>query len=128
MIGELKNLKVLNLSGSNIRQLPKEIEQLTDLKLLDLTNCSKLEVIPPNVLSNLKKLEELYMKRSFDEWEIEEQSMERRNARISDLDHLSNLTTLQIKIPNVKILSKFLFLENLERYEILIGNDWDWDW
>jgi hypothetical protein len=62
MIGELKNLKVLNLSGSKIRQLPKEIEQLTDLKLLDLTNCSQLEVIPPNVLSNLKKLEELYMK------------------------------------------------------------------
>jgi hypothetical protein len=53
--------------------------------------------------------------------------MERRNARISDLDHLSHLTTLQIKIPNVKILSKFLFLENLERYEILIGNDWRWD-
>jgi Leucine-rich repeat (LRR) protein len=127
MIGELKNLKVLNLSGSNIRQLPKEIEQSTEIKLLDLTNCSKLEVIPPNVLSNLKKLEELYMKRSFDKWEIEEQSMERRNARISDLDNLSNLTTLQIKIPNVKILSKFLFLENLERYEILIGNNWDWD-
>ena len=128
MIGELKNLKVLNLTGSMIRQLPKEIEQLTDLKLLDLTDCSRLRVIPPNVLSNLKKLEELYMKGSFDEWEIEEQSMERRNARISDLDHLSHLTTLQIKIPNVKILSKFLFLEKLERYEILIGNDWDWDW
>uniref|UniRef100_A0A2N9FYF0 Uncharacterized protein n=1 Tax=Fagus sylvatica TaxID=28930 RepID=A0A2N9FYF0_FAGSY len=38
MIGELKNLNALSLSGSNIRQLPKEIEQLTDLKLLDLTN------------------------------------------------------------------------------------------
>uniref|UniRef100_A0A2N9F9P7 Uncharacterized protein n=1 Tax=Fagus sylvatica TaxID=28930 RepID=A0A2N9F9P7_FAGSY len=127
MIGELKNLKVLNLAGSNIRQLPKEIEQLTDLKLLDLTECYHLKVIAPNVLSNLKKLEELYMKRSFDEWETEEQGMERSNARISDLYHLCNLTTLQIKIPNVKILSKFLFLENLERYEIVIGNDWYWD-
>ena len=127
MIGELKSLKVLNLSGSKIRQLPKEIEQLTDLKLLDLTGCSGLKVIPSNVLSNLKRLEELYMKESFDEWEIEEQGMERSNARISDLDHLSHLTTLQIKIPNVKILSKLLFLENLERYEILIGNNLSWD-
>jgi hypothetical protein len=128
MIGELKNLNALRLSDSHIRQLPKEIERLTNLKLLDLTGCYRLKVIPPNVLSNLNKLEELYMKESFDEWEIEEQGMERRNARISELDRLSNLTTLQINIPNVKILSKFLFLENLERYEILIGNDWIWYW
>jgi hypothetical protein len=57
----------------------------------------QLEVIPPNVLSNLKKLEELYMKRSFNQWEIEEQYMERRNARISDLDHLSTLDHLTNK-------------------------------
>ncbi|KAF3434380.1 hypothetical protein FNV43_RR25483 [Rhamnella rubrinervis] len=51
IIGELKNLKILDLSGSNIEELPKEIGQLTRLRLLDLKYCSKLKVIRPNIIS-----------------------------------------------------------------------------
>ena len=127
IIGELKNLKALTLSGSNIKRLPIEIGQLTNLKLLDLKGCTKLEVIPPNVLSNLKRLEELYMKRSFNQWQVDGEITKKNNTRVSELDHLSLLTTLCIHIPNAKILPKALFFEKLERYEILIGNDWDWD-
>ncbi|XP_050277819.1 disease resistance protein At4g27190-like [Quercus robur] len=128
IIGELKNLKALTLSGSNIKQLPIEIGQLTHLQLLDLKRCTRLVVIPPNVLSNLKRLEELYMKSSFNQWQVDGESTERNNTRVSELDYLSLLTTLCIHIPNAKILPKALFFEKLERYEILIGNNWDWDW
>ncbi|XP_030959735.1 probable disease resistance protein At4g27220 [Quercus lobata] len=127
IIGELKNLKALILSGSNIKRLPIEIGQLTYLQLLDLKRCTELEVIPPSVLSNLKRLEELYMKSSFNQWQVDGESTERNNARVSELDHLSLLTTLCIHIPNAKILPKALLFEKLERYEILIGNDWKWD-
>ncbi|KAF3965045.1 hypothetical protein CMV_010738 [Castanea mollissima] len=125
IIGELKNLKALTLSGSNIKQLPIEIGQLTHLQLLDLKRCTRLEVIPPNVLSNLKRLEELYMKSSFNKWQVDGESTERNNTRVSELDYLSRLTTLCIHIPNAKILPKASLFEKLERYEILIGNDWD---
>ncbi|KAM4087566.1 hypothetical protein ACB094_07G003900 [Castanea mollissima] len=128
IIGELKNLKALTLSGSNIKQLPIEIGQLTRLQLLDLKRCTRLEVIPPNVLSNLKRLEELYMKSSFNKWQVDGESTERNNTRVSELDYLSHLTTLCIHIPNAKILPKASLFEKLERYDILIGNDWDGHW
>ncbi|KAM3693700.1 hypothetical protein ACJW31_07G003400 [Castanea mollissima] len=128
IIGELKNLKALTLSGSNIKQLPIEIGQLTHLQLLDLKRCTRLQVIPPNVLSNLKRLEELFMKSSFNKWQVDGESMERNNTRVSELDYLSLLTTLCIHIPNAKILPKASLFEKLERYDILIGNDWDGHW
>uniref|UniRef100_A0A2N9H7S8 NB-ARC domain-containing protein n=1 Tax=Fagus sylvatica TaxID=28930 RepID=A0A2N9H7S8_FAGSY len=59
IIGELKKLKALTISTS-IKKLPVEIGQLTHLQLLDLKGCNQLEVIPCNMLSNLKRLEELY--------------------------------------------------------------------
>uniref|UniRef100_A0A2N9GLD7 AAA+ ATPase domain-containing protein n=1 Tax=Fagus sylvatica TaxID=28930 RepID=A0A2N9GLD7_FAGSY len=114
IIGELKNLKVLTLSLSNLEQLPKEIGQLSHIQLLDLKKCYKLKVIPPNVLSNLKKLEELYMPSSV-QWETEVQSTNGSNAMVSELDHLSQLTTLDIFIQNPKILPKALIFKNLKR-------------
>ncbi|KAB5529220.1 hypothetical protein DKX38_019301 [Salix brachista] len=65
LIGELKMLKVLSLIGSNIVRLPREIGQLTRLQLLDLRHNPTLEIIPPNVLSCLTQLEDLYMENSF---------------------------------------------------------------
>ncbi|KAL0005763.1 hypothetical protein SO802_013324 [Lithocarpus litseifolius] len=130
IIGELKNLKALMIYYSNIKQLPIEIGQLTCLQLLDFKDCTKLEVIPTNVISNMKMLEELYMNNSFNQWQVDgesNQSIVRSNARVSELDHMSRLTTLCIHIPNAKILPKALLFERLVRYEILIGANWDWD-
>ncbi|XP_030957889.1 disease resistance protein At4g27190-like [Quercus lobata] len=127
LIRELKNLKALVLLDSEIKQLPMGIRQLTHLQLLDLRRCTKLEVIPSNVLSNLKNLEEIHMNHSFNQWQVDGEITERSNARISELDHLSQLTTLCIHIPNPKVLPKALLFDKLERYEILIGPNWDWD-
>ncbi|KAL4637273.1 hypothetical protein ACB092_03G066300 [Castanea dentata] len=128
LIGELKNLKALVLVDSKIKQLPMGIRQLTQLQLLDLRRCSELEAIPSNVLSNLKKLEEIHMNRSFNQWQVDGEITERSNARVSELDHLSQLTTLCIHIPNPKILPKALLFGKLVRYEILIGPKWYWNW
>ena len=65
MIGEMKNLEILSLGLSEFKQLPGEIGLLTHLRMLDLSGCKKLQVIPANLLSRLILLEELYVGNSF---------------------------------------------------------------
>ncbi|PRQ37009.1 putative P-loop containing nucleoside triphosphate hydrolase, leucine-rich repeat domain, L [Rosa chinensis] len=65
LIGQLQNLEILSFQESKFKELPKEIGQLTRLRLLDLNGFSQLEVISPNVLSSLKRLEHLGMSNSF---------------------------------------------------------------
>ncbi|ESR46255.1 hypothetical protein CICLE_v100031792mg, partial [Citrus x clementina] len=120
--GELKKLEILCLRGSDIQQLPVELGQLTWLKLLDLRDCSKLEVIPPNILSNLSHLEDLNIgDNSFDKWDVEVDGV--KNA---SLDELKHLTSLELQIRDVNGLPRGLFFEKLERYRILIGDSWNW--
>jgi Leucine-rich repeat (LRR) protein len=102
-----KSLVVLSLLKSHISQLPREIGLLTCLRLLDLSNCSKLEVIPPNVLSSLVALEELYMGNSFVQCEAEGLN----NASLAGLNNLSHLITLEIHIPDISNLPKDLLFE-----------------
>ncbi|XP_052293100.1 probable disease resistance protein At4g27220 isoform X8 [Citrus sinensis] len=125
VIGELKDLEILSLQGSKIEQLPREIGQLTQLKLLDLSNCSKLKVIAPNVLSNLSQLEELYMANCSIEWEHLGPGIERSNASLDELKNLSRLTTLEINILDAGILPSGFFSRKLERYRIVVGSEWD---
>ncbi|XP_052297225.1 uncharacterized protein LOC127902358 [Citrus sinensis] len=125
VIGGLKKLEILYLRGSDIKQLPTEVGQLTWLTLLDLRECRKLEVILPNVLSNLSHLEELYIScRSFQKWEVEVEGV--KNASVEELKHLPNLTSLELDIHDVNTLPRGLFLEELEKYRIRIG-DWYWE-
>ncbi|KAL4637883.1 hypothetical protein ACB092_03G109800 [Castanea dentata] len=125
IIGELKNLKALSLSLLDTERLPIEIGQLTHLQLLDLRFCFELRFIPPNVLSNLKRLEELYLPDDV-EWEVEVQSTEKINAMVSELDHLFYLTKLHICIEKAKILPNAMVFERLESYRIAIGSAWHW--
>ncbi|KDO35923.1 hypothetical protein CISIN_1g048752mg, partial [Citrus sinensis] len=125
VIGDLKKLEILCLRGSDIKQLPIEVGQLTWLTLLDLRECRKLEVIPPNVLSNLSHLEELCIsRRSFQKWEVEVEGA--KNASLEELKHLPNLTSLELDIHDVNTLPRGLFLEKLGKYRIRIG-DWYWE-
>ncbi|GAY66695.1 hypothetical protein CUMW_250850 [Citrus unshiu] len=121
-IGDLKKLEFLCLRGCDIRQLPIEVGELICLKLLDLRDCSKLEVIPPHILSNLSHLEELNIgDNSFYHWEVEVDGV--KNASLNELKHL---TSLQLRIKDINCLPRGLFFEKLERYRILIGDFWNW--
>ncbi|KAJ0014035.1 hypothetical protein Pint_20015 [Pistacia integerrima] len=122
IIGELKKLKILSLRYCyNIKQLPGEISQLIELRLLDLSDCENLEVITPDVISSLVRLEELYMSGCFVQWEVRGPNVKRNNASLEELLHLSCLTALEIDIEDEKILPKGFFSKKLERYSISIG-------
>ncbi|GLT26865.1 hypothetical protein SLA2020_019050 [Shorea laevis] len=114
IVGNLENLEVLSLAGCYIEQLPREMEKLTKLKLLDVSDCTNLKVIPRQVLAGLSKLEELRMGNSFDQWD----DVEGRNAGLAELTELHMLTALEVRIPNFR---EILFPETLERFKIFIG-------
>ncbi|XP_043808084.1 uncharacterized protein LOC110609174 isoform X4 [Manihot esculenta] len=125
-IGELKQLQVLSLMGSKIIRLPNEVRKLTCLRLLDLSRCQRLEVIPPNVLSILAQLEELYLGGSLVQWEGEGHDEGSNNANLSELKLLSKLSTLEIHIIDANIMPKEIFSEKLESFRVFIGDGWDW--
>ena len=124
-IGKLTKLQVLSLAGSGIQGLPDEMVQLSNLRLLNLNNCEKLKVIPRIILSNLSRLECLDMTGcSNSQWAVVEGDHSNANACLSDLNHLSCLTTLSITIPDAELLPKDIIFDNLTRYAILIGYSW----
>ncbi|XP_044483331.1 disease resistance protein At4g27190-like isoform X1 [Mangifera indica] len=112
-IGKLKKLKVLSLKHSFIKELPVEIGQLTELKLLDLSNCKQLQVIVSNVISKLLQLEEFYIKGCPIQWKVEV---------LKELKLLSNLTSIELDVRDNMVLPKTLFAKELKRYKILIGD------
>ncbi|KAJ4721754.1 Disease resistance protein [Melia azedarach] len=126
-VGELKKMEILSLRNSKITQLPAEIGHLTRLKLLDLKGCICLSFIPPNVISSLSNLEELYMSKFF-AWEEEGLKNERKKASIDELKRLPSLTCLEIQIPDTKMLPRDLFFNKLKRYKITIGRRQDLFW
>nr|XP_008382282.2 probable disease resistance protein At4g27220 [Malus domestica] len=128
LVGQLTNLKIFSLLKSKIKELPKEIGQLTRLQLLELTGCSELVLIPPDVISSLTRLEDLRMGiKSFKQWEGKGLIDGRRsNASVSELEHLSHLSALDIHVPDANLLPTNLFSEKLERYTILIGDCWEY--
>ncbi|XP_048135700.1 probable disease resistance protein At4g27220 [Rhodamnia argentea] len=125
VLGKLKGLQILSLQQSDIQQLPKEIGQLVELRLLDLDYCSKLQIIEPGVLGRLTKLEELYMKDSFDRWSAGEQTPA-TNAGLIELNNMKNLRTLHVSIRNPSALPRDLDVEKLTEYKIRIGDVRGW--
>ncbi|XP_060670427.1 disease resistance protein At4g27190-like [Ziziphus jujuba] len=97
-IGKLKYLEILDLSRSKVEKFPGEIGQLTRLRMLDLNGCQDLQVIEPNVILHLKRLEELYV-----DWFVNWHSVdhvdsngEKSNAGLDELKHLDHLTALHL--------------------------------
>ncbi|KAH9754946.1 Disease resistance protein [Citrus sinensis] len=122
IIGKLKNLEILSMINSDIVKLPEAFGLLTKLRLLDLTDCFQLKVIAPNVLSSLIRLEELYMRNCFVQWEVRGVNTERSCAGLDELMHLPRLTSLEIDIGNDDILPEGFFSRRLENFKISVGD------
>ena len=123
IIGELKKLQILSMVGSDIQQLPREMMQSTNLRLLDLNYCKELKVIPRDILSSLSRLECLFMKSSFSEWAVDEVCDGDNNACLSELNNLHSLRMIEVEIPNTKLVPEAdMFDHNLTSYAIFIGS------
>ncbi|KEH40899.1 NBS-LRR type disease resistance protein [Medicago truncatula] len=123
----LQNLEILCLWKSSMIKLPREIGRLIRLRMLDLSH-SGIEVVPPNIISSLTKLEELYMGNTSINWEDVSSTVHNENASLAELRKLPNLTALELQIRETWMLPRDLQLvfEKLERYKIAIGDVWDW--
>ncbi|KAL2625519.1 hypothetical protein AAZV13_07G057800 [Glycine max] len=122
IIGKLKKLRILSFSGSRIENLPAELKDLYKLQLLDISNCSIVTMIPPNLISRLTLLEELYVRKCFMEVSEEGERNQSQNSFISELKHLHQLQVVDLSIPCAEFFPKELFFDNLSDYKIEIGN------
>jgi Leucine-rich repeat (LRR) protein len=107
-------------------KLPSKIREITQLRMLDLSS-SGIEVIPPNIISSLSNLEELYMGNISIKWEDENSVEQKENDILAELQHLYNLTTLELQIHKARPLPYLnSMFEKLQRYKIAIGDVWEW--
>ncbi|KHN08003.1 Putative disease resistance protein [Glycine soja] len=122
IIGKLKKLRILSFSGSRIENLPIGLKDLDKLQLLDISNCSVVKRIPPQLISRLTSLEELYVRKCFMEVSEEGERNQSQNSFISELKHLHQLQVVDLSIPCAEFFPKELFFDNLSDYKIEIGN------
>ncbi|ONI20684.1 hypothetical protein PRUPE_2G029200 [Prunus persica] len=130
VIGELENLEILSFARSQIKKLPKEIGLLHQLRMLDATDCKALEEIPHGVLSNLRRLEELYMAESFLYWEPATGSKDETNMASLDevMSLYDHLNVLAIKIHDVQMLRNVEFFLKSQpiRFHVSINISWSY--
>ncbi|XP_077221410.1 putative disease resistance protein At4g27220 [Tasmannia lanceolata] len=107
-LGGFKKLEILRLNGSRIYELQEEIGRLTNLRLLDLSNIKSLKRVPPNVISKLTHLEQLYMGKSFSRWEVQGRG-DGVQASFSEVASLVRLNALYIHVKNVECLSQDIY-------------------
>ncbi|XP_024186497.1 probable disease resistance protein At4g27220 isoform X2 [Rosa chinensis] len=77
VIGKLNKLEILSMRGIALREFPREIGQLTNLRMLDVSAefnprtqrfDGRIATLPSEVISKLHRLEELYMQCTFSDW------------------------------------------------------------
>nr|AXY97575.1 NB-ARC domain-containing disease resistance protein [Populus tomentosa] len=125
---KLQRLKILGLMWClSIEELPDEIGELKELRLLDVTGCERLSRIPVNLIGRLKKLEELLIgDGSFEEWDVVGcDSTGGMNASLKELNSLSQLAVLSLRIPKVECIPRDFVFPSLHKYDIVLGNRFD---
>ncbi|XP_059664986.1 probable disease resistance protein At4g27220 [Cornus florida] len=114
---ELQKLEILSIQDFfNREELTLDIGNLSSLRSLDVRGIYKLKILP-GVISSLSQLEEFHIT-GFDQWEIE------GNASLVELNSLTRLISLRVRVPNVKLLPiNELLSKSLIRFQISIGFD-----
>ncbi|KAJ0087649.1 hypothetical protein Patl1_33119 [Pistacia atlantica] len=120
-LAKLNKLEILSFRDCHFDELPIELSELKELRMLDLRGCSELRRIPFNLIRSFSQLEELYMEKDiFEEMEVEEKSIETGKARLSEVNDLPRLAVLYLKI-NSKCLPKDFAFSKLSRYQICVN-------
>ncbi|KAL5708513.1 hypothetical protein ACHQM5_019303 [Ranunculus cassubicifolius] len=124
-IEKLERLEILSLAGTRIHILSEVMGRLANLKFLDLSRNQHLAEVSANVISSLRRLEELYILSSFSGWEMEN-LRDGINARFSEVVSLTRLTSLHVHLPMPPppLLRGGIgkCMENLTRYVIVFGD------
>ncbi|KAJ6314022.1 hypothetical protein OIU78_017640 [Salix suchowensis] len=122
---KLQRLEILGFIGCySVTELPDEIGELKELRLLDVTCCYNLRRIPVNLIGRLKKLEELLIGvRSFNRWDVVGgDGTGGMNASLAELNLLSHLAVLSLRIPRVECIPRDFVFPRLLKYDIVLGN------
>ncbi|XP_062014915.1 disease resistance protein RUN1-like isoform X2 [Rosa rugosa] len=129
MLKSLKKLEILSIRGCDIKEFPREIGQLTNLRMLDLTNIGDIDTVPSQVISRLHRLEELYMKCKFGDWGSKVEGglysfFFGKNAGFEELTDLSHLNILEVSIFGPECLPKTVeFDPNWVSFDICINKN-----
>jgi len=123
LLRKLQRLRILCFMRCYyIETLPEGVGELKELRLLDVTGCKSLREIPMNLIGRLKKLEELLIgKDSFKEWDVWT-STGIMNASLKEVNSLSQLAVLSLRIPEVKSMPSDFVFPMLYKYDIILGN------
>uniref|UniRef100_A0A6N2KMU5 AAA+ ATPase domain-containing protein n=1 Tax=Salix viminalis TaxID=40686 RepID=A0A6N2KMU5_SALVM len=116
---KLQRLEILGfIRCFYVKELPDEIGELRELRLLDV-RCSSLGRI-----GRLQKLEELLIGAySFREWGVVGcDSTGGANASLTELNLLSHLAVLSLTIPRVECIPRDFVFPRLLKYDIVLGN------
>ncbi|KAL3357789.1 hypothetical protein AABB24_018137 [Solanum stoloniferum] len=114
IIGELVNLEILSIRGSQLEELPAEIGKLANLIMLEVWNFmpNRLKRISTGELSKLVRLEELHM------IGVEDCCY----STLRELESLSKLTALTLGICSEDVIYSNLRLPSrLTRYTLKVG-------
>ncbi|XP_077222522.1 disease resistance protein At4g27190-like [Tasmannia lanceolata] len=128
-LGHLKQLQFLNLRKSNgIQELPQGIEELVNLKSLDLSYLSRVTTIPYTTISSLSSLEELRMIGTPIKWAKEaglDDVNEGTGYSLAELAMLTHLYSLDITVTVIDCLSQDSFhrrqLSSLRKFNFEFG-------
>ncbi|XP_058074712.1 disease resistance protein SUMM2-like [Magnolia sinica] len=111
-IGNLVELRYLNLSNTPIKKLPEEIGCLAKLKHLDLNECYSLDGIPRGVISRLSMLKVLKLLKVISNREVTEES---GWFYLTEMEGLKWLSHLEITIETVHDLNSYLHSDKLPK-------------
>ncbi|KAJ6314029.1 hypothetical protein OIU78_017647 [Salix suchowensis] len=120
---KLQRLEILGFIGCySVTELPDEIGELKELRLLDVTGCGSLGRIPANLIGRLKKLEELLFGGcNFKGWG---DSTGGTNASLTELNLLSHLAVLSLEIRGVECIPRDFVFPRLLKYDIMLGDEY----
>ncbi|GKB47229.1 NB-ARC domains-containing protein [Tanacetum coccineum] len=113
ILGELTLLEILILNDTGIREIPKEIGKLVNLRLLHVECCLGLSHIAPGVLSKLRLLEELHI----GYYPVERGS----HNGLVEIYELSKRTFLKLFVPHIYLSPRGDFLAKLNGFYIQIS-------
>ncbi|WJZ94671.1 hypothetical protein VitviT2T_013510 [Vitis vinifera] len=106
-IGELNDLRYLNLTSTRIRELPIELKNLKNLMILRLDHLQSLETIPQDLISNLTSL------KLFSMWNTN--IFSGVETLLEELESLNDISEIRITISSALSLNKLKRSHKLQR-------------